>query len=57
MLFFIKLSYLLVGTLILGTNHVVATVLPYRAENTDTHLIRFAEQLQALLMLWADLTI
>lgn len=57
MLVFIKRSYLLVGTLILGTDYVVSTVFPHRAENAYTHLIRFAKQLQALLVLWADLTI
>ena len=50
-------SYLLLSPLLLGRHHVVALVLLDGAQNADAHLVRLAEELQALLMLGADLPV
>ena len=52
-----NLTYLLFSALFLCWGDVVAAVLSDSAQHTDTHLVRATEQLQALLMLRADLPV
>lgn len=50
-------AYLLLRSLLLRRHHVVTFVFLHRAQHADAHLVGAAEQLQAFLMLRADLPV
>lgn len=50
-------SHLHLASLLFGRYHVMALVLLHSAQHTNTHLVCAAVQLQAFLVLWADLPV